>query len=159
MAIMLKNLLLACFIFVVILLALSFGETAFLEVFAWLSALSGTLIQNFNQLATQVTAYLGGNKGKVALALLLTIPASLWVIQARGHSHSRLTSQRRIAMVLALFLGWLGAHRFYLGQLGRGLAYLLIYWLFAPLSMILGLIDAIRYFLMDDETFASTQLR
>jgi hypothetical protein len=31
-------------------------------------------------------------------------------------------------------------------------------WIFVPLAVVLGLIDAIRYLFMDDETFAATQL-
>ena len=35
-------------------------------------------------------------------------------------------------VLLALFLGGLGAHRFYMGQTGLGLLYLLFCWTFVP---------------------------
>ena len=44
--------------------------------------------------------------------------------------------------VLAIFLGGLGAHRFYLGQFALGFVYLIFCWTFIP--AILGVIDAIR---------------
>lgn len=36
------------------------------------------------------------------------------------------------AVVLALFLGGIGAHRFYLGETGAGIIYLLFCWTFIP---------------------------
>ena len=44
------------------------------------------------------------------------------------------------AVLLALFLGGLGAHKFYMGQVGVGVLYLLFVWTFIP--AILVLIDA-----------------
>ncbi len=96
--------------------------------------------------------------GVVLLALALTVPASLWILRSRGETLGRPASQRKIAIVLALFLGWLGAHRFYLGQVGWGLGLLILCWIFMPLAVVLGLIDAIRYLFMDEDTFAATQL-
>jgi TM2 domain-containing membrane protein YozV len=46
-----------------------------------------------------------------------------------------------LAIVLALFLGGLGIHKFYLGKTGLGFLYLIFCWTFIP--AILGLIDAI----------------
>jgi TM2 domain-containing membrane protein YozV len=40
---------------------------------------------------------------------------------------------RGTALLLTLLLGGIGAHRFYLGQVGAGLAYLLFCWTFIPL--------------------------
>ena len=37
-----------------------------------------------------------------------------------------------LAVVLALFLGGLGIHKFYLGQVGMGILYLLFSWTFIP---------------------------
>lgn len=155
---MLKQIILIIAIFIVILLALTFGESAAREVFAWATALSGVLIRNFGELFDAVAAYLRGHTGKVLLALLLTIPISFWIIRSRKDSLATPASQRKIAIVLAVFLGWLGAHRFYLGQVGWGIAYLIIFYFFAPLAIILGLIDAIRYLFMDEETFSATLL-
>jgi TM2 domain-containing membrane protein YozV len=43
------------------------------------------------------------------------------------------------AVLLALFLGGLGAHQFYLGQILLGVLYLLFFWTFIP--MIIALIE------------------
>ncbi|MGB3207872.1 MAG: NINE protein [Crinalium sp.] len=37
-----------------------------------------------------------------------------------------------VAIVLCLFLGGIGAHKFYLGQTGAGIFYLLFCWTFIP---------------------------
>lgn len=155
---MLKKLILIIAIFVVILLALSFGEIAFGRMFAWITSLTGVLVRNFGELFAVIAAYLRVHTGKVLLAIVLTVPISLWILSSHREALGRPSSQRRIAIVLAIFLGWLGAHRFFLGQIGWGLGYLAIAWIFVPLAVVLGLIDAIRYLFMDDETFAATQL-
>lgn len=46
-----------------------------------------------------------------------------------------------LAIVLALFLGGLGIHKFYLGKPGVGFLYLIFCWTFIP--AILGVLDAI----------------
>lgn len=46
-----------------------------------------------------------------------------------------------LSIVLALFLGGLGIHKFYLGKTGQGFLYLIFCWTFVP--AFLGLIDAI----------------
>lgn len=45
------------------------------------------------------------------------------------------------AVLLALFLGGLGVHKFYMGQTGLGILYLLFCWTYIP--AILGLIEAL----------------
>lgn len=155
---MLKKTILILAVFVVILLALSVGEQAFERVFEWISYLTGVLVRNFDELFFHIAAYLRIHTGKVLLALALTVPVSLWILRSHRESLGRPVSQRRIAIFLAIFLGWLGAHRFFLGQIGWGIGFLLIAWIFIPLAVVLGLIDAIRYLFMDDETFAATQL-
>jgi TM2 domain-containing membrane protein YozV len=55
------------------------------------------------------------------------------------------------AILLALLLGGLGAHKFYLGKSGSGILYLLFIWTFIP--AILGLIDAIKYMLTDERSW------
>jgi TM2 domain-containing membrane protein YozV len=37
-----------------------------------------------------------------------------------------------VAVLLALFLGGFGAHRFYMGQVGIGVLYALFFWTFIP---------------------------
>lgn len=58
---------------------------------------------------------------------------------------------KNVAGILALFLGWLGAHRFYLGQVGRGIVYLIFSWF--PLVWIIALIDALSFLTMDQRKF------
>ncbi len=58
---------------------------------------------------------------------------------------------KNVAGILALFFGWIGIHRFYLGQVGLGILYALLFW--SGISAVLGLIDAIVFFSMDKDAF------
>lgn len=58
---------------------------------------------------------------------------------------------RSTAAIFAFFLGGLGAHKFYLGQPGFGIVYLLFCWTFVP--AIIGFIEAIVYLSMSDVAF------
>ena len=89
--------------------------------------------------------------------IILTVPISVWLIRHQGEKLARGVSTRKMAIILAIFLGWLGAHRFYLGQIGWGIIYLIILWVFAPLVVIISLIDAIRYAFMSDDEFPAVQ--
>ena len=60
---------------------------------------------------------------------------------------------RMLAVILAIFLGGLGAHKFYLGQMMWGIVYLLFCWTFIP--AIVGLVEGILYVGMSDEKFAA----
>ena len=55
------------------------------------------------------------------------------------------------AALLAFFLGGFGVHKFYLGQVGLGLIYLLFFWTFIP--AIIALIEFILLLTMSDEAF------
>lgn len=55
------------------------------------------------------------------------------------------------AALLAFFLGGLGAHRFYLGQVGWGFVYLLFCWTLIP--FIAAFIEFIMYLTMSEENF------
>jgi TM2 domain-containing membrane protein YozV len=59
---------------------------------------------------------------------------------------------RTAAVLLAIFLGGLGAHKFYLGHPILGILYILFCWTFIP--SILGLIEAVIYLCMSDASFA-----
>ena len=58
---------------------------------------------------------------------------------------------KNVAGILALFLGWVGIHRFYLGQVGLGILYAVFFWF--PLIWLISLIDAIVLFSMNKEVF------
>ncbi|MDI2112362.1 NINE protein [Commensalibacter sp. TBRC 10068] len=63
-------------------------------------------------------------------------------------------SQKRLAAALfAFFLGGLGIHKFYLGQVGLGILYLLFCWTGIPL--IVGFIEGIIYISMSDADFTA----
>lgn len=55
------------------------------------------------------------------------------------------------AALLAFFLGGFGVHKFYLGQIGQGIIYLLFFWTFIP--AIIAFIEFIILITMGDETF------
>ena len=59
---------------------------------------------------------------------------------------------KNTAGILALIFGWFGAHRFYLGQTGLGVMYILLNFIFF-IPFLLGLIDAISFFTMSEEEF------
>jgi len=58
---------------------------------------------------------------------------------------------RSTAAIFAFFLGGLGIHKFYLGQSGSGIVYLLFCWTLIP--AIVGFIEGIVYLSMSDVTF------
>jgi TM2 domain-containing membrane protein YozV len=155
---MFQKIILPVAVFIVILVALTFGEGVINNAFAWLSWLSGLVLHNFADIYHAVRDYVSAHASRVVVALLLTVPVSYWIIKNKGGDLTRRTSHRKIAIVLAIFLGWLGGHRFYLGQVGWGIAYLVIFYVFAPLVVLLSLIDAIRYSFMSDEDFEPGKL-
>jgi TM2 domain-containing membrane protein YozV len=55
------------------------------------------------------------------------------------------------AALFAFFLGVFGAHKFYLGQVGMGILYLVFFWTFIP--AIVSFIEAILFLVMSDEEF------
>jgi TM2 domain-containing membrane protein YozV len=65
--------------------------------------------------------------------------------QAKGKS-------KGTAAVLAILLGDIGAHKFYLGKTGMGILYLLFFWTAIP--GIIGLVEGILYLTLSDEKFA-----
>jgi TM2 domain-containing membrane protein YozV len=58
---------------------------------------------------------------------------------------------RIAAALFAIFLGGFGGHKFYLGQVGLGILYLLFCWTFIP--AIVAFIEFILFLTMSDETF------
>jgi TM2 domain-containing membrane protein YozV len=59
--------------------------------------------------------------------------------------------EKGTAVVLALFLGGLGAHRFYLGQTGMGIIYLIFCWTFIP--AFIALFEALFLLMMTAREF------
>lgn len=59
--------------------------------------------------------------------------------------------KKKIVILLALFLGWMGAHRFYLGQPFKGALYLLFFWTLVPFFF--SLIDIGEYIFTNPYNF------
>lgn len=55
------------------------------------------------------------------------------------------------SILLAIFLGWLGGHKFYLGEKGKGILYLLFFWTAVP--CVVSFIDAFKLVLMSEDAF------
>jgi TM2 domain-containing membrane protein YozV len=58
---------------------------------------------------------------------------------------------KNVAAILALFMGGIGVHKFYLGRIGAGVLYLIFSLTFIP--AILGLVDFFVLALMDKDEF------
>lgn len=83
---------------------------------------------------------------------------------SRNNSRRPQRYQRRknrvVAAFLALFFGMFGVHKFYLNRSGEGMIFLFIFFMFTsmrlfsmPLTLLLGLFDAMRLFFMSNEEF------
>lgn len=64
---------------------------------------------------------------------------------------ARPVKSRGVAVVLALLLGGIGAHKFYLGRPGQGLLYLLFCWTYIP--MVVGFVEGILYALSNSHNW------
>ena len=64
-----------------------------------------------------------------------------------------IAKDRLVAIVLALFLGSVGMHKFYLGKVGQGIIYAVFFWTYIP--TLIGWIEAIRYLMKSDEAWAA----
>lgn len=56
-----------------------------------------------------------------------------------------------VAGILGILIGGLGIHKFYLGQTGMGIVYILFCWTGIP--GVIGLIEGILYLVKTDEEF------
>ena len=55
------------------------------------------------------------------------------------------------AGLFGILLGGLGIHKFYLGQIGWGIVYLLFCWTYIP--TIIGIVEGVLYLTMSDKDF------
>ena len=62
---------------------------------------------------------------------------------------------RTTAGILAILLGYLGIHKFYLGKIGMGILYLAFFWTGVP--AIIGIVEGIIYLTQTDQQFAQAQ--
>lgn len=77
--------------------------------------------------------------------------AQAQVVYMTGINPSWPVKSKIAAGVLAILLGGLGIHKFYLGKVGMGILYLLFCWTGVP--AVLGLIEGIIYLCSNDENF------
>ena len=68
-----------------------------------------------------------------------------------GPQYHRAVKSKSTAIILALLLGGIGAHKFYLDRSGQGILYLLFCWTFIP--SLIAFVEAIVYATTSDETF------
>lgn len=64
---------------------------------------------------------------------------------------TRTSRNKIVAALLAIFLGGIGIHKFYLGKAGWGLIYFIFSWTFIP--ALLGFFEGIYYLLMSEKEF------
>ena len=76
----------------------------------------------------------------------MAAPSSIDLAATAPNGKSKLA-----AALFALFLGGIGIHKFYLVQVGWGIAYLLFCWTFIP--AIVAFVEAILLFVMSNEKF------
>jgi len=61
------------------------------------------------------------------------------------------SKSKTTAGLLGIFLGGIGAHKFYLGKIGMGILYLVFCWTYIP--VLVGLLEGIIYLTSSDEAF------
>lgn len=97
-----------------------------------------------------------GNEVKENQAVCLKCGVAIPANKSAGSIASDLangTHNKYVAAVLAFLLGGFGIHKFYLGQIGLGIVYILFSWTFIP--MIVSLVEAVLYLSMSDADFAN----
>ena len=68
-------------------------------------------------------------------------------------NYDKTTKNYIIAALLAIFLGFLGAHKFYMGKTIIGIIYILFSWTMIP--TILGIFEGFRFLIEGQEKFLS----
>ncbi len=74
----------------------------------------------------------------------LPVPGILGGVAPNGRS-------RLVAAILAFFLGGFGIHKFYLGQIGWGIIYLLFCWTLVP--SLVSIVEFVFLLIMSDDEF------
>lgn len=70
-------------------------------------------------------------------------------IQLHGNSSGTIVKDKGFTIVLAIFLGGIGMHKFYIGKNTQGIFYLLFCWTFIP--VIISFFEVIRYLIFSEE--------
>jgi len=105
-----------------------------------------------SQVSEQAQFCSGCGNPKLANATVISSAASPSTTFAQYPTKSK---SRITAAVLALLLGGIGVHKFYMGKIWPGVGYILLCWTYVP--AVVALVEAIIYFTQDDETFARKQ--
>src|SRR3546814_12670566 len=90
---MLQKAVLPIVVFIIILIALTFGESIGHDLFAWVSHLTGLVIHNFSDLYNAAATYVLAHTGKVLTALILTVPFTWWILKNKGDKLNKPGSQ------------------------------------------------------------------
>jgi len=72
-------------------------------------------------------------------------------VSVSGDATTRTGKSKLAASLIAIFLGGLGIHKFYLGDTTLGVVYLIFFWTFIP--AILGLIEGIIWLTQSNEVW------
>lgn len=145
-------------IFIAVLIALVFGEGLLRTLFEFLEDIFAFLLDYWRVFYTHIADFVSANPYKLFIALVITAIASFWVFHQRSEELNCPANRRKFAIILAIFLGWIGAHRFYLNQFGLGVFYIILSLIFTPLTVLVSFVDAARFIFYSDEEFRQKYL-
>ncbi|WDU48530.1 TM2 domain-containing protein [Taylorella equigenitalis] len=146
-------------LFIAAILALYRGEELLADIVNLFDYLFGGLVDFLEHYYRALYNFIADNPWKLLIAGLIAVFGTLWIVRRQSSSRypnsnfSTRVNRKRMAIILAILIGWLGAHRFYLRQAGYGVLYLVCTIIFAPFTVIVSLIDAFRFGLMSEVEF------
>ena len=77
-----------------------------------------------------------------------------------GYNQGYYRSEKKMAAgILAILLGGLGVHKFYLGYTQEGIIQLVLTFVTCGIASVIGLIEGILYLIMPDEQFDRTYVQ